>query len=428
MKKTISLTLTAALLCSLCACGGDTASAEPSTSVVSSVESVQEESVQETVVPEEASAEEVSSAEAEEAEETDNDLIEFENVILVDNETLTMELVNFYAQDCNWSSGVQNEKYITVKVTNKTDHGILLNPDKFYLNDEEAWVSITNGSITPDAGKSGTYSFMVATNTMPEHTALDSLDELYGLEGTFDGLNTYDDDNNTSLEVSFSIPDALGAASDGDTVADNAQMKEQYAAVIQLLSEDLWYFNGGSDTILNGISFTEDAATITQVYFDGNGKHENGSNAYSYTIDDENITVTLSDGSDLVIPYVVSGDSLTLGNQEYFTPSEVDAGLQGYWEVRTSSSFGENEYHICFDNGSVQSESAAKSLFGSNGEYFYYGPYTGTYTLNFGGLDTEMDHGDNWFFNIIDGTVTLLHYDSVCSPSYGFPGQYGYSF
>jgi hypothetical protein len=106
----------------------------------------------------------------------------------------------------------------------------------------------------------------------------------------------------------------------------------------------------------------------------------------------------------------------------------VDAGLQGYWEVRTSSSFGENEYHIYFDNGSVQSESAAESLFGSNGEYFYYGPYTGTYTLNFGGLDTEMDHGDNWFFNIIDGTVTLLHYATVCSPSYGFPGQYGYSF
>jgi hypothetical protein len=102
-------------------------------------------------------------------------------------------------------------------VTNKTDHGILLNPDKFYLNDEEAWVSMENGSITPDAGKSGTYSFNVAINTMPEHTALDSLDELYGLEGTFDGLNTYDDNNNTNLEVSFSIPDALGAASDGDT-------------------------------------------------------------------------------------------------------------------------------------------------------------------------------------------------------------------
>lgn len=145
------------------------------------------------------------------AEESTNDsIIEFDNIILVDDETVTIELVNFYSEDVTWGSGTQNEKYITVRATNKTDHEIFLNPRKFYLNNEECYVSMKSGSIAPDPGKSGSYSFMVAYNTTPEHTALKSLEELKELEGSFGGLNKYDDgNNNTELEVSFSIPESL---------------------------------------------------------------------------------------------------------------------------------------------------------------------------------------------------------------------------
>lgn len=359
-----------------------------------------------------------------------DDLIEFENVILVDDDTLTMELVNFYAEDWNWAEGSQSEKHITVKVKNKTAQEFFLNPDQFYLDDEAALILCVDGSIAPAPGKSMKCSFMVAYDTKPEHKALGSLDELFGLEGSFYGILSSNDGNwlnNKSFTVDFSIPDVLTDAAGDDSEDENAQMKQQYAAVIQQLAEETWFFNGGSNTTLNGITFTEDAATITQVYFDGNGKHESGSFKYSYRIDDENITVILKDGSELVIPYVAGEDGLKLGDHEYFTTSEVDAGLQGYWKVRTSS-FGTNEHHIYFNNGTVQSESASEARGRTKGEYYYYGPYKGTYTLNFGGLDTDMSHGHEWFFNIIDGTVTVLHYDHICSPSSGFPGEHGYSF
>lgn len=140
---------------------------------------------------------------------TNDSIIEFDNIILFDDETITMELVNFYAEDVNWAEGTQNEKYITVRVTNKTDHEILLNPKKFYLNNEECYVSLRSGSITPDPGKSGSYSFMVAYNVTPTHKALNSLDELKELEGSFSGMNKYENQDNTELKVDFSIPESL---------------------------------------------------------------------------------------------------------------------------------------------------------------------------------------------------------------------------
>ena len=181
MKKTLALVLALLLTLGLCACGNSNLTTQ----------SVQSNN------------------------KKDENIIEFDGIILVDNDTVTLELVNFYSDDVNWSgSKAQNEKYITIKATNKTDHEIVLNPGNFYLNNEAAYVMMATGSITPDPGKSAKYSFLIANDTQPEHTALNSIDELYGLEGSFDGLNVYDDSNkNSSLSVTFSIPAALSGKS-----------------------------------------------------------------------------------------------------------------------------------------------------------------------------------------------------------------------
>ena len=193
-----------------------------------------------------------------------------------------------------------------------------------------------------------------------------------------------------------------------------------------------WYFNGGDDTILNSISFSADFATISQVCFDGNGKHDNGSYQYTYTVDPENIVVALSDGSSLTIPYKLVGETISVGNGEYYTIDEVDVAIQGCWNYRDSSVIlGEkcvSDHSILFENGNVISESASLAFGATNGEYYYYGPYEGTYTLNLGGITTSMYKGNEWFFNIIDGEVVILHYGHVCKPSAGLPGEYGYSF
>ena len=422
MKKPISIVLVAALLSSLCACGGSASSTESKTEQ-SATESVQQEVL--IASTDEETPPEAAASSVEEANETDNDLIEFDNVVLADTDILTMELVNFYAKDVNWVDGTQNEKYFTVKVTNKSDDEFILDPDQLYLNDEQTFVTTESGSIDVAPGKSGTFSYLVAYNTMPEHTALGSLDELYGLEGTFDGM---DSTTKAKLSISFSINDALGGTDTGDSAAQSAESKEEYSSVIQLLSDNIWCFNGGNDTTLNGISFTQDAATISQVVFDGNGIHDNGSTDYDYAIDDSNITVTLSDGGSLEIPYTCDGTSVKLGENEYYTLAEVDAAIQGCWTATSSLQGNETQKYILFDGNNVTSEKASESAFGAAGEYFYYGPYTGTYTLVFGGLDTDMSHGSEWYFNIIDGAVVLLNYGNVCTRADGLPGENGYSF
>lgn len=228
-----------------------------------------------------------------------------------------------------------------------------------------------------------------------------------------------------SVEVSFvgaEVKDMIAEAE-----AEQAAQKEKYKDVYNALASNVWYFNGGSDTTLNRISFTDSGAVIGQVYFDGNGKHENESRDVQVSVDDSNINLIFEDESVAGIPYTLEEDSITLEGG-YFTAEEIEEQIQGYWKLRTVS-FGTHEFHIHFDKGSVESERASEALDGSNGEYYYYGPDEGQYTLNFGGFDTDMRHGSEWFYNIVNGEVVILHYDNICEHTdEGFPGEDGYSF
>ena len=264
-----------------------------------------------------------------------------------------------------------------------------------------------------------------------------------GAAAKFESLGDYEDsasmlqvcnyENAKALLESGSYEDALAIFTELGDYEDsanyaaecNAQIQmQQYPELFSALEGNTWYFNGGADTILNGITFNGATATIAQVSFDGNGKQDGGSNDYAITVNDTSIALTMADGSQMEIPYTLNGDSVTLGNGEYFSVQDIEAGIQGYWEVRYSS-FGTQEKHIYFNNGEVKSESAS----GNNYGYYYYGPYSGKYTINFGGFDTEMRHGGEYFFNIIDGKVAVLNFDHVLSPSSnGFPGEDGYSF
>ena len=225
--------------------------------------------------------------------------------------------------------------------------------------------------------------------------------------------------------------DAASAGSAAEEGPEVEASNHDYTEVLSALDGNTWYFNGGSQTILNRITFNGESAVLEQVSFDGNGKHDGGSNSCAFEVTDDNIVVNVNDLSELTIPYQLSDGTIKLGNQDYYTIEEVEAGLQGFWYLDSQSRYGHTQYTIQIDNGSVTSESVAESAFSSD-EFFYYGPaydpaYQSTYILNFGGFDTEMIHGNNWFWNIINGTVTLLHYDSVCTPTDGFPGEYGYT-
>lgn len=214
--------------------------------------------------------------------------------------------------------------------------------------------------------------------------------------------------------------------------ANKELMYKNFGDVLTALDGNTWFFNGGSDTILNGISFSGEEATIAQVYFDGNGKHDNGSNTYAYIVNDKNVVVTMADGTELEISYALANGEVTLGEKEYFSLKEVEEGIQGYWNTRNSSTVlgtkTVTDKSIYFNNGKVVSETASLANGSTSGEYYYYGPYEGSYTLNFGGLDTDMSHGSEWFFNIVDGKVVVINYGHVCKPADKLPGEKGYKF
>ena len=235
-------------------------------------------------------------------------------------------------------------------------------------------------------------------------------------------------------ETALPIFESLGTYNDSAAKVEEAKtaiMLQKYGDVLDALDGNFWFYNGGNDTTLNRISFSGTTATIAQVTFDGNGKHDNGSKDYPITVDDNNIIVDLG-SSELKISYTLSGSKITLGKNEYFTADDVNAGIQGYWKSRVSMTiFGTRtvtEKNIYFSNGGVVSEKASLANGSTSGEYYYFGPYEGTYKINFGGFDTNMSHGSEWFFNIVNGKVVVLDFDHLCERTNSLPGQYGYSF
>ncbi len=143
------------------------------------------------------------------------------------------------------------------------------------------------------------------------------------------------------------------------------------------LMAEPWFANGGSDTTLNALTFGEDEVTITQLVFDGNGRHVNAENAMPYTLDESGLTITLLDGSALELTCAASGNRLVLGDGEYLSATQVDEGLQGYWVYydRESIPLFPNhaaDFHVHFEDGMMAYEHANISAFDYN-EFFYWG-------------------------------------------------------
>lgn len=201
--------------------------------------------------------------------------------------------------------------------------------------------------------------------------------------------------------------------------------------VIQQMTTGVWFYYGGSDSAVNRLTFSDDMANITQFVSDGNGVSMNGSSDVPFIVDGSDITLTLVDGSEQVIPYTMENDTLVLDN-DYLTPADIDADLQGYWGLRTHTVVlgmtSDNEYIYYFNRGKVIYESAAKAYGGKNGEYYYYGPDKGTYTVDESGLNVNAKNSWQFAFNVIDGKAVFVRCGNVCSQVSGFKGESGYRF
>lgn len=174
--------------------------------------------------------------------------IEFTDVVLIDDELVKIELVNFFEKNVNWSTGKQNEKCITFKATNKTNYELSIHTDKFYLKDEEAFVCMMDGTMCPAPGKSGKYSFYIGKQGTPEHSALESLEELYDLEGMFEIYSK----EKKSYKMDFSIENAINQ----DEKNQMQKMSEQKIYNIsETVSTDIAEFSISRSEFGNKVAF-----------------------------------------------------------------------------------------------------------------------------------------------------------------------------
>lgn len=209
--------------------------------------------------------------------------------------------------------------------------------------------------------------------------------------------------------------------------ANKEIMYATYADVFEALKDNVWFYEASSVNAVNVISFIEEKASIKQIYYDGNGPHTTTPNECDYIVDADNIIVTLADESEMKIAYALDGEEITIGDGEYFTPEQIDEGLQGYWGIKKDN----NEYIYYFNNGNVKFESAAKAnpLLGyAAGSYFYYGPHEGTYTIDADGMQADARNSWQFGFSIKNGKVVMNRCGDVLSVYSGFKGEDGYSF
>lgn len=206
----------------------------------------------------------------------------------------------------------------------------------------------------------------------------------------------------------------------------------KYGNVISQLKECHWFFNGGNDSTLKWLSFSDDSVTTCSASFDGNGRHSGASKTCNYDIDDTTISIIDINGSVQTISYKQENGMLILGDYECYSQYQIAEGLKGYWKCHTSDYIAalgiktEEEYNVYISDGKIKHESAALAMNSTNGEYYYYGPYEGTFTLGDGTFSTNMEHGNEFFFNVIRRKPVLLRYDHVFTTTNGLPGKNGY--
>lgn len=140
----------------------------------------------------------------------------------------------------------------------------------------------------------------------------------------FEGLGDYEDSSEKVKQCKYQQALALAADREFDRaikafteLGDYEDCTERLAAVqnekavVEAMEGQVWYYNGGSKTKLNSISFDKTSATVVKIVHDGNGKHESGRGSYPYEVGKKCITVKVDD-KDLVINYTLKDGVLSL--------------------------------------------------------------------------------------------------------------------
>lgn len=140
---------------------------------------------------------------------TDNRIDFSEPILLFENETVRLEASAFYQEmRKDWDTPAEYKEFITLKFHNKADYEMMFFPDQFYIGDEKVKWGYVEG--TPDVlpGKAANYSFRIQKET---DEPLDTLEDLYQLEGRFEMFRYENNRLSDKDYLSFSIAESYSA-------------------------------------------------------------------------------------------------------------------------------------------------------------------------------------------------------------------------
>ena len=245
---------------------------------------------------------------------------EFEDVVLVDNDAVTITLLSFYQEQTNWAQSggftpmTTNE--VAVKIKDKTEYGTSVNVEG-YLDDEKLFVS-RSGDSTIDAGKSVNNSYTIGKDTQPDWTPLDSFDDLYNVTLSFEIEKKNENGAYQAGSDAIKVEVNLGQAISGEaSSAEAASLSMKDVAGIYLL-------DGSPETVVTIYQLKEDGSFIMRLHagdssIERTGTFEiregkvyvNSPEGPSGEIDVQGTPMKLTTGAIVDAELVINGDTLT---------------------------------------------------------------------------------------------------------------------
>lgn len=216
-----------------------------------------------------------------------------------------------------------------------------------------------------------------------------------------------------------------------EQVSNYTEYEEKMNAYFDQKKEELdsffngreFYYTEKDEPSVSVMRFNGDTITFSIYEFDGNGKHEAASTDYEYQCDGK--TIYLNSSSPMSIQYSVNDLGAEL-EDKFLTQEQIIDGLQGDWTLRTTIFGKGNEWNMSISGNDVEYENAAEAYGYSDGSYYYYGPYSGSITIEDGSVSINSDHGEEFFFSCYNGNIKLYHYGNEMSPGNGLKGEDGY--
>ena len=140
---------------------------------------------------------------------SDSTVIHFDDTVIFENDDLKISLTDFYTEEMNWTEGKETESIVNFKIKNKSSSDMLIN-FRGFLDDEKASCIMHNTGNKFEAGKSANSTYIIKREAVPKNKALDSVEELYDLNGTFEVMiYTPDDKLKDYMDIDFAVKDVV---------------------------------------------------------------------------------------------------------------------------------------------------------------------------------------------------------------------------